>query len=175
MVLVTLLVRRSPVKHERDVPLVQQIEGDDLALELAGSGQVVAGSVRVLVPQRADVDQRARVNVDRAAADEAKFLKANTGRGLDVAPRKLLKQSIDAHCSRGDGSAAAAAEESRVVQQRVRQRGQDKVARFVRSSSTSQVIASARLGYPYLIPHKWDICQLWVLGHCYPFPGLFTT
>ena len=28
---------------------------------------------------------------------------------------------------------------------------------LVRSSSTSQVIASAGLKYPYLIPHKWDI------------------
>ena len=24
-----------------------------------------------------------------------------------------------------------------------------------------------------MIPHKWDICQLWVLGHYYPFQGLF--
>ena len=31
----------------------------------------------------------------------------------------------------------------------------------------------ARAQVPYLIPHKWDICQLWLLGHCYPFQGLF--
>ena len=39
-----------------------------MVLELAGGRQVVFGIVRVLVSQRADVDQRARVNVDRAAA-----------------------------------------------------------------------------------------------------------
>ena len=123
-----LLVRRSPVKHERDVPFVQQVKGDDLALELGGSGQVIAGIVRVLVPQRAHVDQRARVNVDRAAAEEAEFLKADAGRGLDVAPRKLLKQSIDAHRDRGDDGAVAAEEEWGEVR-RVRQRGLHRVVR----------------------------------------------
>ena len=52
-VLVALLVQRLPVKHECDVPFVQQVEEDDLSPELTSSGQVVAVIVRVLVPQRA--------------------------------------------------------------------------------------------------------------------------
>ena len=31
------------------------------------------------------------------------------------------------------------------------------------------------LKYPYLILHKWDVCQLWVLGHYFSFQGLFKT
>ena len=34
-VLVALLLRTWPVKHEREVPLVKQVEGDDLTLELS--------------------------------------------------------------------------------------------------------------------------------------------
>ena len=67
-VLVPLLVRRLPVKYERHVQFVEKVQGDDLALELAGGGQVVAGIVRVPVSQRVGVDQRVRANVDRAAA-----------------------------------------------------------------------------------------------------------
>ena len=90
-------------------------------------GQVVAGIVRVLVPQRTDADQRARVNVDRAAAEEVEFLKADTGRGLGVARMKLLKQSINAH--RGMGDVGAATERGMAGARRVRQRGESKVAR----------------------------------------------
>ena len=43
-------------------------------LELAGGGQIVAGIERVLVAQRAGVDQRAGADVDRAAAEEAQLV-----------------------------------------------------------------------------------------------------
>ena len=45
-----LLLQRSPLKHECEISLVQQVEGDDLALEIVGSGQVVASIEHVLAP-----------------------------------------------------------------------------------------------------------------------------
>ena len=72
--------------------------------------------------QRADVDQRARVNVDGAAAEEAEFLKPDAGRGLDAPPRKLLKKSIDAHRSRGNDGAVTVEDKWR-EERRVCQRG----------------------------------------------------
>ena len=76
-----------------------------------GSGQVVDGIVRVMVPQRARVDQRAVVNVDQAFEKESNFVETDADGGLDVAPRKLLEKVINAHCGRGEDSAGAAEKE----------------------------------------------------------------
>ena len=52
-------------------------EGDDLALELAGGGQIVTDIERVLVVQRAGVGQCAGIDGDRPAVEEAQFVKAD--------------------------------------------------------------------------------------------------
>ena len=106
-----LLFQTSPFKHEREVPLVQQVRTDCLALKLTGSVQVVADIVRALMPQHAYVDQRASVNVDWAATEEAQFVKTDKGQDLDVAPRKFVKNNIDVHCDRDENSAGTAEEE----------------------------------------------------------------
>ena len=61
--------------------------------------------------ERAGVDQRAGVDVNRHAAEEVQFVEADTGRRLHIAPRKLLENASAAHCDRGVDSAVAAEDE----------------------------------------------------------------
>ena len=55
-VLLALLLQRPPIKNKRGLPIVQQVEGDGLALKPAGSGQVAASIERAFVSQHPDVD-----------------------------------------------------------------------------------------------------------------------
>ena len=69
LMLVIFLLWGLSVKNQSVIPLVKKVHGDDLALELPSRRHIVVSIESIFVPEGADEDQRARVNIDRTTAD----------------------------------------------------------------------------------------------------------
>ncbi len=74
------------IEDEGVVPLVNQVHGDDLLLELAGRGDVITVVVRLLVAEGAHENQRPCVNISGPTLVATKDLE-----GREVVALALLR------------------------------------------------------------------------------------
>ena len=111
---VALLLRRAPIEHKNEVPFEIQIKGNEQPEELTGGRDVIALVERRLVPQGANVNRPAGVDVGAAARRATENGQRAEPDALltHVAARQLPKQTVDAHGGGDDAGGGGGGRES---------------------------------------------------------------